>query len=190
MNDIKVGFALCGSLCTLDRVMEQFEKLCELYSDVTPIMSEASSEIDSRFGNAEDFVRRAQKLSGKEVIRTIKDAEPIGPKKLFDILIIAPCTGNTIAKLANGITDSCVTMAAKAHLRNEKPLLLAVSTNDGLAGAASNIGSLLNRRNIYFVPFGQDDPFKKPRSLVAKFELIPNSIEAAVKGIQIQPILQ
>lgn len=189
MAELKIGLAMCGSYCTYATAMEAASKLCETY-DVTPIMSEASSVTDSRFGQAEDFMARLEELSGKSVITTISGAEPIGPNALLDVLIIAPCTGNTLAKIANGVTDTSVTMACKAHLRNERPVVIAVSTNDGLSGSAANIGTLLNRRHIYFVPFYQDDPHGKPRSLAAEFSLLRETIEAAVEGRQLQPILR
>jgi dipicolinate synthase subunit B len=189
MNELKIGFAMCGSFCTYDRVIDVLRHLSTVYTDITPIMSEKSYITDTRFGDAQDFIRTVEEICGKKVIASVKGAEPIGPKKLLDVLVVAPCTGNTIAKIANGITDSSVTMAVKAHLRNERPVILAVSTNDGLAGNAANIGKLLNVRNIYFVPFGQDDAFKKPRSLVADFNQIESTIEASLHGAQIQPIL-
>lgn len=184
----RIGFAMTGSFCTFDKVINQLEKLTEIY-DVTVIMSKAAYETDTRFGTAESFRERAMLLTKKEIISDIPHAEPIGPKKLFDALIIAPCTGNTLAKLAHAVTDGAVTMAAKAHLRNERPLIIAPSTNDGLGANATNIGSLLNMKNIYFVPFGQDDPIKKHKSLVADFTQIIPTIEEALKGEQIQPIL-
>lgn len=184
----KIGFAMTGSFCTFDKVINEIEKLTKIY-DVTVIMSSSSHLTDTRFGTAESFVTALQKLTGKEIITSIPSAEPIGPKKMFDALIIAPCTGNSIAKLALGITDSSVTMAAKAHLRNERPLILAPSTNDGLGANAKNIGLLLNTKNIYFVPFGQDDPINKHKSLVADFTQIIPTIEEALKGNQLQPLL-
>lgn len=189
MEEIKVGFAFCGSYCTFDKAMETLEKVHARYGDVTPIVSERSAATDTRFGNAHDFMREMQRICDKRVIDSIKAAEPIGPKKLFDVMVICPCTGNTLAKLATGITDSSVTMAAKAHLRNGRPLIIAVSTNDGLSGSAKNIGALLDKKNIYFVPFGQDDPVKKPASLVADFTYVPAAIDAALKGEQLQPLL-
>lgn len=184
----RVGLALCGSFCTFAKVMAAAERLCAQY-DVTPIMSGNAAWTDSRFGRAEYFRSRLEELTGKPVISTITEAEPIGPKGLLDILIIAPCTGNTLAKLANGVTDSSVTMAAKAHLRNGRPVLIAVSTNDGLAASAPNIGTLMSRKNIFFVPFYQDDPVKKPTSLVADFDLMEASVDYAMAGLQIQPVL-
>lgn len=189
MEEKTVGFAFCGSYCTFDKAMETLEKVHGQYGDVYPIVSERSAATDTRFGNAHDFMREMQRICDKRVISTIKDAEPIGPKKLLDVLVICPCTGNTLAKLAMGITDSSVTMAAKAHLRNGKPLIIAVATNDGLSANAKNIGMLLEKKYVYFVPFRQDDPVKKPASLVADFTLVPAAIEAALQGRQLQPIL-
>ena len=157
--------------------------------DVTPIMSENAAATDTRFGRAADFKAQLELFCGKPVISTIAAAEPIGPKKLLDVLIVCPCTGNTMSKLAHGITDTCVTMAVKAHLRNGRPVVLAMATNDGLSGSAESIARLLNKQNIYFVPFGQDDPGGKPRSLVADFSLVPETVTAALNGKQLQPIL-
>lgn len=185
---MEIGFALCGSFCTYSKVFAVMETLAKEHS-VIPIFSYASCATDSRFGNAEDFLRRAEDICGKKVLKTISEVEPIGPKKLLDALVIAPCTGNTLAKLAHSIADTPVTMAAKSHLRNARPVLIAVSTNDALAGAAENIGKLLARKHCYFVPFGQDDPTGKPTSMVADFEKIPQALEAALEGRQIQPIL-
>ena len=184
----RIGLAMCGSYCTYAEVFYHAEKLAEKY-DIVPIMSDTAAETDSRFGTASEHMRRLIALSGKRVITTIAEAEPLGPALPLDALIIAPCTGNTLAKLAHGITDSSVTMAAKAHLRNGRPLIIAFSTNDGLSGSAENIGKLLNRRNVYFVPFRQDDAEKKPRSLQAVFPLMEDTIEAALRGEQLQPIL-
>ena len=187
MNKV-VGFALCGSFCTFAEVIPQIETLRKLNYDIVPIMSEIAYNTDTRFGRAEEFISRIETVCKHEILHTIPQVEPIGPKKMLDLLIVAPCTGNTAAKLANGITDTSVTMAAKSHLRNGRPLVIAVSTNDGLTGAAKNIGGLLNYRNVYLVPFRQDDPLKKPRSLMADFTLIPEAVEAALKGEQLQPI--
>lgn len=189
MREDRIGFAMTGSYCTFKNVFEALESLRGEFENIMPIMSENVFSTDSRFGTAEEFRRRAKDICGREVVSTITGAEPIGPKGLLDLLIIAPCTGNTIAKIANGITDSSVTMAAKAHLRNDRPLLLAVSTNDGLSANASNIGKLMNRKNIYFVPFGQDDFVNKPTSLTAKFELITEAAIAALERRQLQPII-
>lgn len=184
-----IGFAMCGSFCTFSKVFPIMEALSHEHQ-LIPIFSNASQTISSRFGSCSDFIMHASEICKAAPILTIADAEPIGPKKLLDLLIIAPCTGNTLAKLANSIADSPVTMAAKSHLRNGRPIVVAVSTNDGLAGAAVNIGKLLVRKHFYFVPFGQDDPFKKPSSLVAHFDLLPDTVRYAAKGEQIQPILQ
>ena len=189
MEDKKrIGLAMCGSYCTYAEVFYHAEKMAEKYN-IVPIMSDTAAETDSRFGTASEHLRRLMALSGRKVITSIPDAEPLGPAMPLDALIIAPCTGNMLAKLAQGITDSSVTMAAKAHLRNGRPLIIAFSTNDGLSGSAENIGKLLNRKNIYFVPFRQDDPEKKPRSLQSDFSLMEATIEAAMKGEQLQPIL-
>lgn len=188
MEKHKVGFALCGSYCTYEKAFSALEKLAESY-DIIPIMSETASRTDSRFGEAKMFAERLEKITGKRPVTSIVDAEPLGPAKPMDALVIAPCTGNTLAKLAAGITDSAVTMAAKAHLRNGKPVVIAFSTNDGLSGSAPNIAALLNRKNYYFVPFRQDDPQKKPRSLAADFTKIEETLEAALKGEQLQPIV-
>ena len=184
----RLGFALCGSFCTFKKVLSEMEKLAGIY-DITPIMSEGASSINSRFGKAEDFIRRITEICGKEPITTIAGAEPIGPKALLDVLLIEPCTGNTLGKLANGITDSAVTMAAKAHLRNGRPLVIAVSTNDALGASARNIGTLMNSKNVYFVPMGQDSPEEKPASMVAYFEKSHEAIEAALSGKQLQPLI-
>ena len=183
-----VGFALCGSFCTYGKVFPVMEALAGRCS-LVPILSEASGSIDCRFGNAADHIQRITRICGQEPILTVAQAEPIGPKKLLDALVIAPCTGNTLAKLAHSIADTPVTMAAKSHLRNGRPILVAVSTNDALAGAAENIGKLLARKHYFFVPFGQDDPIGKPTSMVADFTKIPPALEAALEGRQIQPIL-
>ena len=185
----KIGIAMCGSFCTFSRAFEQMIKLKAAGAELTPIMSYHASTLDTRFGTAEENIMTAESICGKGVINTIPLAEPIGPKKMFDLLIVCPCTGNTLAKLAAGITDTPVTMAVKSHLRNGSPVLIAVSTNDALSASAKNIGALLSTRNIYFVPFRQDDFIKKPRSAVADFSQIPAAAEAALEGRQIQPIL-
>lgn len=189
MNDRNIGYAFCGSYCTFEKAIGALQQICEIYNNVTPIMSENAYKTDSRFGTAQSFIDRIETICGKNIIHTIEQAEPIGPQALLDLLIIAPCTGNTLAKLSSGITDTSVTMAVKAHLRNERPILIAVSTNDGLSGNASNVGALLNRKNVYFAPFYQDDPVKKPSSIVADFNLLPEAAEAALNGIQMQPML-
>ena len=189
MKDTRIGFAICGSFCTHSKVLAELAHLTQVYDTVIPILSEASAATDTRFGSARDLLRQVQELTGREAITSIREAEPIGPKALLDVLVIAPCTGNTAAKLAAGITDSAVTMAAKAHLRNGRPVVLALASNDGLSGGAKNIGALLNRKQYYFVPFGQDDPTQKPCSLMADFTQIVPTIEAALEGRQLQPVL-
>lgn len=184
-----IGFALCGSFCTFDKVFPVMEELAKEY-EVIPILSHNACAIDSRFGSAAEHLQRAAKICKRQPLTTIAETEPIGPRRLLDLLIIAPCTGNTLAKLSHSIADSPVTMAAKSHLRNGRPVLVAVSTNDALAGAAENIGRLLSRRHYYFVPFGQDDPIKKPTSMVADFSKIPEAARYALEGKQIQPILK
>lgn len=183
-----IGFAMCGSFCTYSEVFPVMELLSRDYH-VTPIFSDASYTTDSRFGTAAEHIQTAMEICGTPPLHTIAQVEPIGPKKLFDVLVIAPCTGNTLAKLAHSIADGPVTMAAKSHLRNGRPVLVAVSTNDGLAGAAENIGKLLARKHYYFVPFGQDNAAAKPTSLVADFAKIPQALEDALSGRQMQPIL-
>ena len=183
-----IGFALCGSYCTYDRVFPVIEALSK-ENKVIPILSEAAYATDSRFGTAEHWKTRLEEICGCPPLHLISQVEPIGHKGLLDILVIAPCTGNTLAKLAHSIADGPVTMAAKSHLRNGRPVLVAVSTNDGLAGAGENIGRLLARKHYYFVPFGQDDPLKKPTSLIADFARIPQAMEGAMAGQQIQPML-
>ena len=185
---MRIGFAMCGSFCTFSQVFPVMELLAREHT-VTPIFSSVSYTTDSRFGTAQSHIRRATEICGADPLYTIAQVEPIGPKKLLDVLIIAPCTGNTLAKLAHGIADTSVTMAAKSHLRNGRPVLVAVSTNDALSGAAENIGRLLARKHYYFVPFGQDDAQKKPTSMVADFTKLPNALEAAMEGRQLQPIL-
>ena len=189
MEQRKVGFAFCGSFCTYDRAMRALEQVKARFGDVTPIVSEASAATDTRFGPAHEFMREMERICDKRVIDTMVRAEPIGPKKLLDVLVICPCTGNTLAKLAGGITDSTVTLAAKAHLRNGRPLVLCPATNDALAASAKNIGALLDKKNVYFVPFRQDDPQGKPTSVVADFSLVPDAISAALEGRQLQPLL-
>ena len=183
-----IGFAMCGSFCTFSQVFPVMELLSRDY-ELIPIFSDVTNTTDSRFGTAREHLRTAADLCGRAPLNTVSQTEPIGPKKLLDALIIAPCTGNTLAKLAHSIADGPVTMAAKSHLRNGRPIIVAVSTNDGLAGAAENIGRLLARKHYYFVPFGQDDADAKPTSLVADFSKIPQTLESALEGRQIQPIL-
>ena len=185
----KVGYALTGSFCTFETTIKQMENLVKNGAQVFPIMSFNSYNLDTKFGKSQDFITRIQKITGHEIIHTIQTAEPIGPKQMFDILIIAPCSGNTIAKLANDVINTPVTMAAKSHLRNEKPVVIGISTNNALSGAAENIGKLLNRRNYYFVPFKQDNPITKPRSVVCDFSYIQKTLEYALDGEQISPII-
>lgn len=189
LEGIKIGMAMCGSFCTFSKAFEQMIKLKAAGAELTPIMSYHAATLDTRFGTAEENIMTAENICGKGVINTIPLAEPVGPKKMFDLLIVCPCTGNTMAKLAAGITDTPVTMAVKSHLRNGRPVLIAAATNDALSASAKNIGALLNIKNIYFVPFKQDDFVKKPRSAVADFSVIPEAAKAALNGRQLQPIL-
>lgn len=189
LKDIRIGFAFTGSFCTFSKVIAELEKLTTQGADITPVISYSVDSIDTRFGTANEWKTRIEAVTGKNVIRTIADAEPIGPKCMFDILVVAPCTGNTLGKLANGISDTPVTMACKAHLRNGRPLLLALSTNDGFGINARNIGFLQNCKNVFFVPYGQDDPTRKNNSLMAEFDMILPAIEAALNGKQLQPVL-
>ena len=186
---MNIGFAMCGSLCTFQAVFSAMASVAREHT-LIPIMSEPSCTMNSRFGAADDHIKTAEEICGHAPLTTIEAVEPIGPKKLLDALIIAPCTGNTLAKLAHSIADGPVTMAAKSHLRNGRPILIAISTNDGLAGAAENIGKLLGRKNYYFVPFGQDDPIGKPTSLVADFSEILPALTCMLEGRQIQPMLK
>lgn len=185
---MNIGFAFCGSYCTYQQVFPVIRELVQSYN-VIPIFSENAASTDSRFGTAKEHLKAAADICRRKPLLTIPEVEPIGPKKLLDALIIAPCTGNTLAKLAHSIADTTVTMAAKSHLRNGRPVLVAVSTNDALAGAAENIGRLLGRKHYYFVPFRQDDPISKPTSMVADFKKIPAALEAALQGKQIQPVI-
>jgi dipicolinate synthase subunit B len=184
-----IGFAICGSYCTFKNVFEEIGKLKKAGYDIIPIMSENAYNLDTRFGDAVYWQKRLKEITEKQIIHTIPQAEPIGPKKLLDALIVAPCTGNTLAKLATGVTDTAVTLAAKAHLRNGRPLIIAPSTNDALSNAAKNIGALLNYKNLYFVPFGEDNFAGKPASMVADFSQIQDTLEMALKGKQVQPII-
>ncbi len=189
MSALRVGFAMCGSFCTFKKALSALEHLVSHGYDVYPIMSEVSYATDTRFGKASDFIAFMETQCGHPVIHTIPEAEPIGPKALLDVMAVIPCTGNTLAKLACGVTDTCVTMACKAHLRNERPVVIAVSSNDALAANWQNIGRLAARKNIYFVPFEQDDPQNKTTSLVARVSLLIPTIEAALEGRQLQPLL-
>jgi len=189
MKKTTIGFAMTGSFCTFERALEQMEELVRRGYDVLPVLSFNAAGLDTRFMTAQHLRGRIREIAGKEPVDSLVDAEPIGPKHLCDVYVMAPATGNSLSKLVNGQFDTPALLGAKSHLRNEKPLVLAVSTNDGLGAAAQNIGRLLSWRNVYFVPFGQDDYIKKPRSLVADFEAIPRTIAAALSGIQLQPML-
>ena len=189
MKKTTIGFALTGSFCTLERALAQMEALVRRGYDVLPVLSHHAGALDTRFMTAKHLRERIASITGREAIDTLQDAEPIGPKRMTDVYLIAPITGNSLAKLANGMFDTPALLGAKSHMRNDRPLVLCVSTNDGLSTAAPNIGKLINERNVYFVPFSQDDPLRKPRSLVADFDLIPKTIAAALNGVQLQPIL-
>ena len=184
-----IGFAMCGSFCTYAQVFPVMEELAKEHH-IIPIFSFAGSSTDSRFGTAVEHLEQARRICGRSPLRTVEGVEPIGPKKLLDALVIAPCTGNTLAKLASGIADTPVTLAAKSHLRNGRPLVIAVSSNDALAQNAANLGRLLSMRHVYFVPFGQDAPLEKPNSLVADFALLTETVRAALQGRQLQPLLR
>lgn len=185
-----IGIALTGSFCTFEKTFQELQKLADLGAELHPILSDASQTISCRFGNPQMYLERLEEITGRKPILCIEGAEPIGPTGYLDVLTILPCTGNTIAKLANGITDTPVLMAAKAHLRNNKPLVISISTNDGLGMNMKNIGLLLNAKNIYFVPFGQDDCIKKPNSLVAHLSELQPALEHALEGRQYQPLLK
>lgn len=189
MEKIRLGFAFTGSFCTFESVFEALSEICTEKYDIYPILSENVMAADTRFMTREEILNRLSLITDHAPVRTIKEAEPIGPKNLLDALVVAPCTGNTLAKLANGITDSSVTMAAKAHLRNERPLIIAPSSNDALSANLKNIGVLMNTKNVYFVPFSQDSPETKHRSVISHFDLIEQTVEDALKGIQTQPII-
>ena len=189
LSGCRIGFGICGSFCTFDKIKPQIKALVEEEAMVLPVFSFNAYNCDSRFAKAIDFREEIKSITKHEIIKTIQEAERVGPGKLFDVMVIAPCTGNTAAKLVNGITDTPVLMAAKAHLRNNRPLVIGISTNDGLGMNFQNIGRLLNIKNVYFVPFEQDDCIKKPNSLVARLELIAPAIEAALVGKQLEPVL-
>lgn len=189
LQGVRIGFALTGSHCTMDEVLVEIERLKNAGAEVFPVVSYSVDSTDSRFGTAAALKQKLRRITGREVINTIVGAEPVGPEKMFDVLVVAPCTGNTIAKLANAITDTPVLMAIKAHLRNQRPVVLAVSTNDGLGLNAKNIGLLLNTKNVYMVPFGQDSPVGKPNSLKARMDLLPDTVLLALQGRQIQPVI-
>lgn len=185
-----IGFGITGSFCTFAKARKEVEHLCDMGANVIPVFSFQAQKCDTRFGSAKEYVEGICEITGNEGIKTIPAAEPIGPNNFLDIMVIAPCTGNTAAKLCNGIIDTPVLMAAKAHMRNGKPLVIAISTNDALGANFKNIGMLMNMKQIYFVPFGQDNHKSKPNSLVAKMELLPDTIEYALERKQIQPVLQ
>ena len=189
MTGKTVGFAMCGSFCTFKKAIEQMKILKALGYNILPIMSFNAYSTDTRFGKASDIIASVEEIADNKIIHTISGAEPIGPKELCDVLLIAPCTGNTLGKLSLGITDTPVTMAAKSHLRINRPVVLSIATNDGLGASAQNIGRLMNTKNVFFVPFSQDDPVKKPNSLVSHFELISEAVEKALVKTQLQPVI-
>lgn len=189
MNKLNVGFAICGSFCTFDKIIEEMRKLVDNGYNLIPILTPNANTMNTRFGDAETFNKTIEEITGKKPITTIVEAEPIGPKNLIDILVVAPTTGNTLAKLANGITDNAVTMVFKAHIRNNKPVVIGISTNDALGLNLKNIATLMNLKGVYFVPFGQDDAIKKPKSLIADYSKIEETIKSAINGEQLQPIL-
>ena len=184
-----VGFVMTGSFCTFSKVVPKIKELVSKGTNVIPIMSFNSYNLDTKFGLAKDFIDEVERITGNKIINTIQGAEPIGPKKMTDVMIIAPCSGNTIGKIANGINDTPATMAVKSHLRNNNPVVVAISTNDALAGSAENIGKILNRKNYFFVPFKQDNPITKPRSIVFDESYMIKALEHALDGVQIQPII-
>ena len=189
LKNINVGFALTGSFCTFEKAINQIEKFVTAGANVIPIMSFNAHKTDTRFGKAEEFIERIERITQKKVIATIEDAEPIGPKNMADIMVVLPCTGNTLAKLALGIYDTPVTLAVKSHLRNQKPVVIGVSTNDALSNAAKNIGALLNYKHYYFVPMAQDNPVTKQFSVVCDFDRALETAEYATKRVQIEPII-
>ncbi|SDT46987.1 dipicolinate synthase subunit B [Paenibacillaceae bacterium GAS479] len=188
-NGLTIGYALSGSHCTFAEVMPQIQKFVDAGANVVPIATQSLMTTDTRFGKAEEWKRQLLEITGNEIISTVVQAEPLGPSKLLDVMLIAPCTGNTTSKLANALTDGAVLMAAKAQMRNGRPVVLAISTNDGLGLNMANIAKLMVAKNIYFVPFGQDDPVNKPNSLVAKMDLVMEACECALQGRQMQPVL-
>lgn len=190
IQNVKIGIGFTGSFCTYKRMFKELKNLVEHGADVIPVFSFHAQRINSRFGKADDFVEQSRLVTGHQPITTIPQAEPIGPKNLLDVMVIAPCTGNTLAKLANGITDTPVLMAAKSHLRCNRPVVLCIATNDALSANFKNIGQLMNTKNIYFVPYGQDDYEKKPNSMVAQTQLLIPSIEAALEHRQLQPVIR
>lgn len=189
LSGCRIGIGITGSFCTFDKIKIEIQKLTEAGAEVTPVFSFHTQKFDTRFGKADDFMKDVETITGKVGLKTIQEAEPVGPKQLFDVFVIAPCTGNTLAKLNHGIIDTPVLMAAKSHIRNERPVVISISTNDALGINFRNVGEMMNRKNIYFVPFSQDDPSKKPNSMIAHVERIPDTIEKALSGKQIQPIV-
>lgn len=187
MKKITLAYVICGSFCTMERSIKEMEKLSKSGYEIIPIMSYNAFNWDTKFGKALDFRLKIENICGKQIIHTIPDAEPIGPKKMADIMLIAPCTGNTLAKLTNGITDTPALMAAKSHLRINRPLVIALATNDALGASAQNLGKILNTKNVYMVPLKQDSPTIKPHSMVSNFDLIPEAIDMAINNKQIQP---
>lgn len=187
---IKLGYAICGSFCTIENSVKEIKRLSKLNYDIYPILSPIVCSTDTRFGKAEDLINTLEQITGKKIINKIEEAEPVGPKRMFDVLAVCPCTSNTMAKLAYGITDTSVTMAVKSHIRNDRPVVIALATNDALGSSAKNIGMLLNQKNIYFVPFSQDDSVNKKRSMIADFSLLDDTIKAALNGQQITPIIK
>ena len=185
-----IGYAFCGSFCTHSKSLEMLNKIIDMGYEVQPIMSENVYSTDTRFGKSEELIERVKKMCNREIIHTIVQAEPLGPKIKLDALIIAPCTGNTLAKIANGITDTSVSMAAKAHLRSNRPLVLALASNDALSANLKNIGTLISRKSVYFVPMEQDEPIEKPHSLIADFELLPQTLNDALNGKQYQKVFK
>ncbi len=185
-----IGYAFCGSFCTHKRSLEMLEKIINMGYDVLPIMSENVYTTDTRFGKASELIEQVRELCNRDIIHTIVQAEPLGPKVKLDALIISPCTGNTLAKIANGITDTAVSMAAKAHLRSNRPLVLALASNDALSSNLKNIGALLQRKSVYFVPMEQDEPIEKPHSLIADFQLLPGTLNSALEGKQYQRVFK
>lgn len=183
-----IGYCFCGSFCTFKESFEVLKRLKNTYNDIIPIMSYNACGTDTRFGFSKDWVEKAEDICQNKIINTIKDAEPLGPRIALDALVISPCTGNTLAKLANGITDTPVCMAAKAHLRSDRPLVIALASNDAMSANLSNISTLLSRKNIYFVPMKQDDPINKPHSLVADFSLVEDTLSSAITGKQIRKL--
>ena len=189
LKGLRIGYALTGSFCTFEKSLRQAERLAEMGAELIPVMSENAASADTRFGTAAEYIKRLREICGRDVITASADAEPIGPENLTDIMAVVPCTSNTAAKLANSITDTAATMAVKSHLRCGKPVVLAIASNDSLLGSARNIGELFNRKSYYFVPMRQDDIIKKPASLVAEFDMLPETIEAALNGVQLRPII-